>query len=77
MKRSYIALLLAATVGLVSTSGRADEAQVKQVLDKAIKALGGEEKLSKAEALTWKSKGKITTRGESKRHHHAGYGSGT
>ncbi len=63
MKRSHTALLLGVAVSLVGTSIRADEAQVKQVLDKAIKALGGEEKLSKAEALTWKSKGKITIEG--------------
>ena len=63
MKRSHIAFLLAAAVALMSTAGRADETQVKQVLDKAIKALGGEEKLSKAEAFTWKSKGKITLGG--------------
>jgi len=63
MKRFHAAMLLAAAVGLVGTSIRADEAQVKQVLDKAIKALGGEEKLSKAENITWKSKGKITIEG--------------
>ena len=32
------------------------------VLDKAINALGGKEKLAKAEAATWKAKGKITSR---------------
>jgi len=63
MKRSHAALLLAAAVSLAGTPIRADEAQVKQVLDKAIKALGGEEKLSKGEAVKWKSKGKITLGG--------------
>ena len=56
-------MLLAAAVSLAGAPSRADEAQVNQVLDKAIKALGGEEKLSKAEAFTWKSKGKITIEG--------------
>ncbi len=58
-----LAALLAAAVSLMGTPSRAGEAQVNQVLDKAIKALGGEEKLSKATALTWKSKGKITLGG--------------
>jgi outer membrane lipoprotein-sorting protein len=63
MKRSHVALLLAAAVSLVTAPIRADEAQVKQILDKAIQALGGEEKLSKAEAFTWKSKVKLTIEG--------------
>jgi hypothetical protein len=58
-----LAALLAAAVSLMGTPSRAGEAQVNQVLDKAIKALGGEEKLSKATALIWKSKGKITIEG--------------
>ena len=56
-------MLLAAAVSHVGAPSRADESQVNQVLDKAIKALGDEEKLSKAEAFTWKSKGKITIEG--------------
>ncbi len=56
-------MLLAAAVSLAGTASRADEAQVNQVLDKAIKALGGEEKLSKGEAATWKSKVKLTIDG--------------
>ncbi len=56
-------MLLAAAVSLLGTPIRADEAQVNQVLDKAVKALGGEEKLSKAEVFTWKSKGKLTIEG--------------
>ena len=58
-----LAALLAAAVSLMGTPSRAGEAQVNQVLDKAIKALGGEEKLNKATALIWKSKGKITIEG--------------
>jgi hypothetical protein len=42
---------------------RADDKDPNAILDKAIKAVGGEEKLKKAEALTWKSKGTITFNG--------------
>jgi hypothetical protein len=37
---------------------RADD-PAKAILDKGITALGGEEKLKKIEAMTWKSKGKL------------------
>ena len=39
---------------------RADDPKVTAILDKAIKALGGQEKLGKAEVVTWKAKGKLT-----------------
>jgi hypothetical protein len=45
--------------GLVRPA-RAVENDAKAILDKAIQALGGEEKLKKAEAMTWKGKGTIT-----------------
>jgi hypothetical protein len=49
---------------LVTTGGfpvrAADERDTKAILDKAIKALGGEEKLSKVKGATWKAKGKIS-----------------
>jgi hypothetical protein len=57
MKRFLGAALVAM---LVSGQARADEQDAKAILDKAIKALGGEEKLRKAETATWKSKGTIT-----------------
>lgn len=60
MKRSLGALLALTLVGGLAPAARADEAEAKAVLDKAIKALGGEEKLGKAQAISWKSKGKIT-----------------
>jgi hypothetical protein len=63
MKRTQVAVLLAAAVSLAVKPTRADEAQVKQVLDKAIQALGGEDKLTKAAAFTSKSKAKITIEG--------------
>ncbi|QEH33783.1 hypothetical protein OJF2_23120 [Aquisphaera giovannonii] len=50
---------LAAGLVLAASTTRGDDAQVNQVLDKAIKALGGEEKLSKAHAICVKGKGKL------------------
>jgi 1,4-alpha-glucan branching enzyme len=45
---------------LVGVARAADDAQASAILEKAIKALGGEEKLAKAKAITWKSKGTIS-----------------
>jgi hypothetical protein len=61
MLRLCSALLVSAilSAGLVR-SAQADDKDVKATLDKAIKALGGEEKLKKAEAYTEKTKGTIT-----------------
>ena len=42
---------------------RAADGDAKSILDKAIKALGGEEKLAKVEAYSWKSKGTVTFNG--------------
>jgi hypothetical protein len=39
---------------------RADDKDATPIVDKAIKALGGEEKLSKVKATSWKAKGKMT-----------------
>src|SRR5438477_851014 len=63
MKRLLGALL---AILLVSSSGspaRAEDKDPKPILDKAIQALGGEEKLKKAESATWKTKGTITING--------------
>jgi hypothetical protein len=46
-----------------ATPIRADDEIAKAALDKAIKALGGEEKLAKVEAFTWRSKGKLIING--------------
>ena len=56
--------VLAVSLSIVLTSGlatlsRADEKDATAIIDKGIKALGGEEKLAKAEAITWKTKGTI------------------
>lgn len=69
MRHHFRFVLPAITAGLLAMGAGAsaigDEAQVNQVLDKAIKALGGEEKLSKLDtkAYTWKNKGKLTIEG--------------
>jgi hypothetical protein len=63
MKRligAVFAIVIAAGPALAA---RADDKDPNAILDKAIKALGGEEKLKKAEALSWKTKGTLTIGG--------------
>jgi hypothetical protein len=54
------ALAVAAALG---TLARADDSKTTEILDNAIKALGGAEKLGKAEILSQKAKGKLTIEG--------------
>jgi hypothetical protein len=64
MKRLLSAALLALlTLGTAAWS-RADDKDAKAVIEKGIKALGGEEKLTKAGTCSWKSKGTITLNGD-------------
>ncbi len=63
MTRFLSAALAAAFLFTTSGAARADDKDAKAILDKAIKALGGEEKLGKVEAFSWKSKGTITFNG--------------
>ncbi len=51
--------LTAALVCGLEASTRADDTDPKAIVDKGIKALGGEEKLAKAQTVTWKAKGKF------------------
>jgi hypothetical protein len=64
MKRFLGSLIVTLTLTLIvsyhGTPARADDPDPKATVDKGIKALGGEEKLGKVEAASWKSKGKIT-----------------
>jgi hypothetical protein len=60
MKRFLVAALMAGFVACQGNLARADEKEAKAVIEKAIKAAGGEEKLAKARCLTWKVKGTIT-----------------
>jgi hypothetical protein len=54
-----VSLFCLVSVSLV----RADDPAAAATLDKAIKALGGEEKLAKIQAFSWKAKGKLTIQG--------------
>ena len=63
MKRFLSAMLAAVFVFGMSSSIRAADTDANAVLDKAIKALGGQEKLGKVEAASWKYKGTITFNG--------------
>ena len=63
MKRFLGAGLVVFLVCGWSGTIRADEKDTSALLDKAIKALGGEEKLGKATTVSWKSKGTITFNG--------------
>ncbi len=55
--------VLALAVGFGGSARAAGAADANAVLDKAIKALGGEEKLVKAKAASWKTKGTISIMG--------------
>jgi hypothetical protein len=59
MRRFLSAVLLMVLATGVASPVRAADDDAKTILDKAIKALGGEENLSKVKAATWKGKGKI------------------
>jgi hypothetical protein len=59
MKRLNGVLLAVLFVAAPTAVTLADDKDPQSILDKAIKALGGEEKLKKAEAVSWKSKGTI------------------
>jgi hypothetical protein len=56
MKRFHIALLVSVSVSGFGRMVSADDKDVQAILDKAIKALGGEDKLTKIEAASWKGK---------------------
>lgn len=61
MRRSWIASALL-LVGLAGPS-KADDARAVEIIDKAVKALGGEEKLAKVQAASWNAEGKLTLNG--------------
>ena len=63
MKRYRGFLLMTAVLFAATNPARADEQDAKAILDKAIKALGGEEKLKKASVYSWNAKGKVTVGG--------------
>lgn len=63
MNRFFIAAAFAALVAAPGRPASADEQEAKGVVDKAIKAAGGQDALDRAGALSWKSKGTITFNG--------------
>jgi hypothetical protein len=58
MKHFVGAMLAMALVAGPGGAARGEDNDANAILDKAIKALGGEAKLRKAEAIAWKAKGK-------------------
>jgi hypothetical protein len=61
MTRFLSAVVMAVFVAGLGSAGRAaDTKDANAILDKAIKALGGEQKLSQIKAASWKTKGTIT-----------------
>jgi len=60
MKRFLGAVLATVLVSCLGGPAGADDPEAAAIVDKGIKALGGEEKLAKAAGATWKAKGKIT-----------------
>lgn len=65
MKRFLGAALTTMFVLSLGASARAaDDKDAKAILDKGIKALGGEENLGKVKAACWKTQGKLTINGE-------------
>jgi len=64
MTRFTSALFMTLLVcGLAGSARAQNDAGTKAILDKAAKALGGEEKLNAVKAFTWKGKGKLNFMG--------------
>ena len=56
MRRAQALAIAVAVLAPTCGAARADDPSARAILDKAIKALGGEEKLAKIQAFSWKSK---------------------
>ena len=65
MKPFLGAALAIIFVTAAAIPARADDKDPNAILDKAIKATGGEEKLKKIDAMTWKTKATIIINGDS------------
>ena len=62
--RRFVGLAVAVSLFFIVVGRtRADDQDAKSILAKAIKALGGEEKLGKVEAFSWKAKGTVVFNG--------------
>jgi hypothetical protein len=64
--RTYIGLVVPVLLAYATVApARADEGQgTSAILDKALRALGGEERLGKVKAATWRARGKIRIEGK-------------
>src|SRR5262249_9165742 len=62
--RTCVCLAVALAVAAAGAARADDQADLRKVIDKAIKAMGGEEKLAKYKAETFKMKGKFYGMGE-------------
>src|SRR5262245_6917203 len=60
LSAAFIVTLL---FSLASVGRATGDAEAEAIVDKAVKAMGGAEKLGAIKAATWKSKGKITIGG--------------
>jgi hypothetical protein len=60
----FPAVVLALAVGCAGRSGVADTDDAKAIIEKAIKAQGGEDKLAPFKAGLWKGKGTFTIKGQ-------------
>jgi hypothetical protein len=56
MRRARLAVIAVAVLAATCGPARAEDPKAKAILDRAIDALGGEEKLAKIKAFSWKSK---------------------
>jgi zinc protease len=64
MRRAHAAVIVVVVLAVTYGPAGADDPKAKAILDRAIKALGGEEKLAKIEAFSWKSKVKFGAAGK-------------
>jgi len=59
MARILVVFVVTVSISALGRTVSADDADAIAIVDKAMKALGGEDKLKKIEAAVWKSKGKL------------------
>src|SRR6266849_2569989 len=65
MRRNVLSgMVLALVVGCAGRSGVPDGDEAKTVIEKAIKAQGGEDKLTQFKAARWKGQGTLTLKGQ-------------
>ena len=60
MSRSVLVLSLALIIAAPALAAEEEQKAAREILDKAIKAMGGAEPVGKMKSLTWKAKAKIS-----------------